>query len=230
MEYFHTARIKAARDCDCFIEQADIRHLSGSCTNTPAHLFWLKNNFCFQIYGQKIDNVNNPNEHGNYPHMIFYRVNKIENNPQQQQNIKIIRADKEKIDWIFNNHFLNDSLKYFHDKREDISGLTAVDKDDNILGFITSYAYELGSPLDGIQWLVPCIYVRPELRRQGIGGALINELKKAAKEANVTQLTCLNLKEDASEFWYKNNFDMCVMYISKTQDGKNPVSAALRIL
>jgi GNAT superfamily N-acetyltransferase len=209
-------------------EQTNVRHLLGSCINTPAHLFWFKHNFCFIIYGQKIDKPNNPHEHGNYPHWIFYRLNKKENgNYRQQKNYRIIRADKEQLNWIFNEHIHS---KFYHGKREDTFGLTAVDKDNNILGFITAYADGLGSPLEGIQWVIPYIYVRPDLRRQRIAFSLISEIIQSAKEANVTQLTCFNLNEEASEFWHNNNFDICVHYFSKTQEGKNPVSAALRIL
>ena len=211
-------------------EQANIRQLIGSCTNTPAHLFWLKHKFCFIMYGQKIDNANNPHEHGNYSHMIFYRLNKTEKEIPINQDYQIIKSDIEQLHWIFDEHILNDGLKFFHDKREDIFGLTAIDKDNNILGIITAYAYELGSPLSGVQWFLPYIYVKPGLRQQEIAYNLIKEMIKFAQEADVTQLTCLFLSDEASEFWYKNNFDMCINYIMKMQDGKNPVSAALRIL
>ena len=212
-------------------EQANVRHLIGSCTNTPAHMFWFKHNFCFFPYGPKIDNENNPNEHGNRPHMIFYRINKTEKeNLKKQENYQIIKADKKRLHWIFDKYILNVSPQFFQDKREDISGLIAVDKDENILGFITAFPYELGSPIDGIQWVIPCIFVHPEIRRQGIDYALIREIINAAKESDVKQLTCLFLNEEASEFWYNNNFDICIYYIMNSNDGKMPVSAALRIL
>ena len=214
-----------------YAEQANIQHLLGSCTNTPAHMFWLKHKFCFIIYGQKIDDVNRPQEHDNYSHMIFYRVNKTEKeNYIKQENYKIIKAEKEHLNWIFDEHILNDGLKFFHDKRDDIFGLAAVDKENNVMGIITSYAYELGSPLEGVQWMIPYIYVRPELRRQGIGGTLIKETIKIAQKENVTQLTCLFLDEEAIKFWSDNNFDMCNYYIMSGKDGKCPVSAALRVL
>jgi ribosomal protein S18 acetylase RimI-like enzyme len=203
-------------------KQMNVGHLLGSCTNMPARLFWLKHNFCYQNK-QKMDD-------GDYSHMIFYRVNKTEKKiSTKQENYQIAKADSKQLDWIFDEYIVKNSLKFFHDKRNDIIALAAVDEDKKILGFITAYAFGLGSPLEGTQWTIPYIFVRPELRKQGIACALITELAKYAKEADITQLACPSLNEEESEFWHANNFDILINYIAKTRDGKNPISAALRI-
>jgi len=152
-----------------FAKKANIRHLQGGCTNTPAHMFWLKHNFLFFKYGRKFDDKNILHEYGNYPHMITYRINKTEEKIIKQEYYLITKADKEQLNWIFNEYILFESVPFFHDKKESIFGLTAVDKDGNILGFITAFADELGSPLESIQWWIPYIFVQPELRHQGIG-------------------------------------------------------------
>ena len=209
--------------------EAGVRHLLGSCTNTPAHMFWFKHNFCFIMYGQKIDNPKAPLEHGNYPHMIVYRLNKTEKENRQPKEVQIVQANNEQLHWIFDEHILHEGLKFFRDKGEDISGLSAIDSNGNLLGIITAYAYELGAPLEGTQWMIPYIYVRPELRRQGIGRSLINALIKTAEEAGIAQLTCLFITEDASAFLYHNHFDVCNYYIMGDVDGRRPITAALRI-
>jgi ribosomal protein S18 acetylase RimI-like enzyme len=203
-------------------EQANIRHLQGSANPTlQASMFWFKHNFCFWKYGQKLDD-------GNYYHMIFYRINKTEKeNVTKQENCRIIKADKEQMNWIFDEYIINDSVPFFHDKRDDIFGFAAVDGDNNILGFITGYADEMYAPLDGRTWLIPCIFVKPELRRQGIGCALIKEMIKAAKEANINQLTCAVSNEEASKFWYNNNFG--IFFWKHVGSVNTATIAALRI-
>jgi GNAT superfamily N-acetyltransferase len=211
-------------------EQENVRHLIGSCTNTPAHLFWLRHGFCFQIYGQKIDDVNRPNEHGNVPHMIFYRVNKTAvNNTNENEKYKIVKADSEQLDNIFNDYIVKKSAPFFKDNKKNIIGFTAIDDDEKVIGFITACPYDMGTPIDGMQWLVPCISVNSEMRRKGIGSALLKQLIKSAQEENINQISLFSLGEDEITFLYNNNFDICVMYIAKTQDGKNPISAAKRI-
>ena len=212
-------------------EQENVRHLLGSCTNTPAHLFWLRHDFCFQIYGQKIDNVNRPDEHGNYSHMIFYRVSKTaKENLCDDINYKIIKAESEQLDYIFNEYIFEKAIPLFKDKKENIFGFTAVDDDGKVIGLITACPYDMGTPIDGMQWLVPYIFVNSEMRRKGIGSALLKRLIQSAKEENIKQISMFNLGEDEIGFLYNNNFDICVIYIAKTQDGKNPISAAKRII
>ena len=213
-------------------EKENVRHLLGSCTNTPAHLFWYCHGFCFQIYGQKIDDVNRSNEHGNFPHLIFYRVDKTaKENSCDKRNYKIVKAENEQLDYIFNEYIFKKAIPFFKDKdkKENIFGFTAVDDDEKVVGFITAYAYEMGTPIDGVQWLVPYIFVTPEMRRNGIGSALLKCLIQSAQEENINQISLFSLNdEDVIEFLYSNNFDICVNYIAKTQYGKNPISAALR--
>ena len=210
-------------------KQENVRHLQGSANPTlKANMFWFKNNFCFFRYGQKIDNTNNPEEYGNYSKMIFYRIDKIKKeNQKEQTGYRIIKADKEQANYIFDEYILNINPEYFKDKRNDIFTFSAIDKDENIAGFIMAYADEMYAPLEGNQWLIPYIFVSPELRRQGIGSALVREIIKSAKEANITQLTAVRV-QDATEFWYNNNFDM--FYWSAVGKVNTAVVAGLRLL
>jgi len=75
--------------------QENIKHLIGSCTNTPAHLFWLKHGFCFQRYGQKMEN-------GNIPHLIFYRLDKSQNTfVKSAKKFRIVKAEQSQLDKFF---------------------------------------------------------------------------------------------------------------------------------
>jgi GNAT superfamily N-acetyltransferase len=213
-----------------YAKKERVLQLLGSCTNTPAQMFWDKNMFCSIIYGQKIDNTEKPEEHGNYPHMIFYRLNNtIKKNYQNHVKYDIIEAKKEHLDWVFDDHITNDGLKFFHDKKDDINGFAAIDNGKNLIGIATIFPYKMGSPLEGLQWMIPYIYVHPDLRRQGIARALINDIIIAAKKENIKQLTCLYLNNNnIIRFLSSLNFAMCSYYVMR-KDGKYPISAALRI-
>ena len=215
-------------------EQAGVCHLSGGAEATRhASMFWYKNNFSLKKFGKIFDDVNEPDTYGNFQRIMFYRINKTPKVNILKKIYRVMKADKEQLDWIYHEHIIKISpghAEYYKDKKDEFFGLAAADKTGDILGFIAAYADELGSPLDGTEWVIPYVFVRPDLRRQGIGSVLISEMAKAAEEAEITQLLFIGISEEAGEFWYKNNFDMCINYIMKMQDGKNPVSAALRIL
>ena len=140
--------------------------------------------------------------------MIFYRIDRTKQECyKEHDDYRIIKANKEQANSIFDEYILNLNPDYFKDKRENIFALTALDRNENIAGFIVAYLDEMYAPLDGTQWIIPYIFVYPELRRQGIASALVREIIKYAKESNVTQLIAVRA-QDATEFWYNNNFDM----------------------
>jgi len=201
--------------------EEDVLHLQGSCTNTPAHLFWQSQGFCAQRYGS-------PQEDGTSAHMIFYRIDKTEKATQREQTgYRIVAADKAQLHRIFDKYMLNNGVPFFQDKRDDIFGFLAIDENENTVGFIAACPDELGAPLTGTRWLIPYIFVDAELRRQGIASALLSELLKSAKQASASQLDAMRLNDEATLFFYENNFDICVWYIM-SGDAK-PISAALRI-
>ena len=203
-------------------EQSNIRHLQGSASPTlQASMFWFNHNFCVSKYGQKSDD-------GNYPHMIFYRIDRnVKENQKDQNGCHIIKADKEQINYIFDEYIVNINPEYFKDKRDDIFGYAAVDENKKMIGFITSWADDLGLPLSGVQWWTR-IFVFPEMRRRGIGSVLLKEMIKFTKESNVTQLLCAYQNDEASGFWYNNNFDM--FYWSAVGVNNTLITAGLRIL
>ena len=82
------------------------------------------------------------------------------------------------------------------------------------------------APLDEKQWWIPYVYVPPEFRRKGVGGALLRELVKLAAEAEITQLTAVNTG-GTEEFLYDNDFDVMIWHIAS--DEIKPVTAARRI-
>jgi len=201
--------------------EENILRIQGSCTNTPAHLFWQSQGFCAQRYGS-------PQEDGTSAHMIFYRIDKTKREPQKEQNgYRIIEATKAQLHRIFDEYILDNGVPFFQDKRDDIFGFIAVDADENILGFITACPDELGAPLTGTRWLIQYVFVNAGLRRQGIASALLGELRKSAQQANIAQLDAIRLNDEAALFFHANNFDICVWYIM-SGDVK-PVSAALRM-
>jgi len=201
-------------------KEEGILHIQGSCANTPAHLFWRKHGFCAQRYG-------NPQEDGTCAHMVFYRLDKKDQVRRKEQYYRVAEAAKAHLYGFFDEYIKNSVIPFFQDKRDDIFGFTAVDENENIVGFITACPDELGAPLDGTRWLIPYIFVNAELRRQGIASALLDELLKSAKQANASQLDAIRLNDEAALFFYESNFDLCVWYIM-SGDVK-PVSAALRI-
>ena len=199
----------------------NIKHLIGSCTNTPAHLFWLKHNFCFRVYGQKMEN-------GNVPHLIFYRLDEAKNKLiKASKNFRIVKTVQSQLDNFFDERISEKYKGIVNENRDKIFGLTAVDNDENFIGFITAFPREIGEPIDEMQWLVPYIFVEEEHRRNGIGSALLNEILVKAKEENIIQLESFWLDENAINFAYSNNFSLCTGYIF-SGDVK-PISAALRI-
>ena len=165
--------------------------------------------------------------------MFFSRLDKPKKEEmREQKNCRIIKADKERLDWIFNEYILKTDpqiVRLCQDKKDKIFALTAMDKNENIMGFITAYADEMYAPLDGIQWWIPCIFVYPELRRQGIGSVLVREMIKNASEMHITQLTCSRSNEDETEFWYNNNFDI-YFWGANPDTGRRSVSAGFRIM
>ena len=195
-------------------KEESVLHIQGSCTNTPAHMFWYKHGFCAQRYGSE------------NAHMIFYRLDKTEEDPKRKQSYRIVAAEKAQLHRIFDEYIVNSGVPFFRDKRDDIFGFLAIDENENILGFITACPDELGVPLTGTRWLIPHIFVNAELRRQGIASALLGELIKSARQANIAQLDAMRLNDEAVLFFQANNFDICVWYIM-SGDAK-PISAADR--
>ena len=178
-------------------EQTGIHHLEAVAQSTvEASMFWLKQNFSFRKCGK-------PSDDGNYQHIIFHRINKTEKTTPKHN---IVKADKSQVNLIIDEHLAD--VEFYKNKRDEMFALIAVDKDEQIIGFIAAYKDELGVPLTGTVWEVPYVYVRPELRRQRIGSALINEMAAVAESEKVKQLLFILISEDDSEFWENNNLDM----------------------
>ena len=214
-------------------EQQSIQYLFGSAEATEhATMFWYKNNFSMQKYTQQCGDKNKPDEYGNWAHMIFRRLNKCaEIHKSKQKQHRIIRANSEHLDWIYNEHVKNESTpkyEYYQANKSDFFGFVAVDEDGKISGIITALADEWGCPLIGKAWAVSYVFVRPDLRRQGIGSALINEIVNAAKQANVEQVLFVAMYEQVAEFLDANDLDL--FFWRHLSESNSFISAGLRIL
>ena len=208
---------------------ANIQHILGSCIGTTAHMFWDKHCFCFIKYVQKIDNVNNPDEHGNYPHMIIYRVNEAANTDTKiRMNYNIQKIDNAEQEQAIKDCVPEEKRVFFQGGRETVFGFAAVDGAGKMLGFIVAYTGEIGVPLAGNEWVVPYIFVDSDFRRQGIGSALLRELTKAARATEIAQLLFIGINESESSFWYNNNLNM--FRWKHLADINTTITAGLRII
>jgi Predicted P-loop ATPase fused to an acetyltransferase len=214
-------------------ESAGIHYLWGMAEPTKhASMFWYKNNFSMQKCGAKCDDENDAEKHGNYQHIMFYRTDKEKRDITiKQKPYRIDRADTAQLDWIYNEYVRNDSpqrAEFYEANKTDFFGYIAVDENGETAGIITALADELGSPLVGTVWAVSYIFVRPNLRRQGIGSALINEIARAARGVKIEQVLFLAIDEQASAFLYANNLD--IFFWKHLSDQNRIISAGLRIV
>ena len=213
-------------------ERANIHYLWGMAEATQhASMFWFNNNFSLQKCGKKCDDKNKIEEYGNHQHIMFCRINKKPRvSTFKQKTYRIIKSDREQLDWVYNEQVINESperAEFYKANRDNFFGFTAIDESEKIVGIITVLADECGSPLIGTEWVVPYIFVYPNLRRQGIGSALIDKIISAAKEAKIEQVLFLAIYEETAEFWNANNLDM---FFWKHLSAQNEIiSAGLRI-
>jgi GNAT superfamily N-acetyltransferase len=191
--------------------RAGARQLSGSANATlKACAFWYKHGFCLLRYGRKNDDAEKPEWYGNYSHMIFRRVDDDNAGEQKKRGFRIIRADKARMDTIFDEYILGINEQFYRDKRNEVFGFIAVDEDENEVGFIAGRADERYAPFEGTEWWIPYIFVRPEHRRRGVGAALLRAMENAADEANIPQLLGATETEAESSalFWRANGFSV----------------------
>ena len=196
-------------------EESGVGNFVGSCTNTPAHKFWDKHEFCFLTYGQRIDNIDNPEEHGNFPHLFFYRIKKPLCDKIAAEHV-VTQVTQNEFDILFEKHIMVEKYEYFHDKKDDIICLSINGN------YVFGYEYDMGTPFAGKQLII--LHSVNKLSESSVKNIIM-----FAKEKGYKQLTCRNLDDDAVEFWRKNNFNICVHYISYLNDGNHPVSAAIRL-
>ena len=190
-------------------EESGVGNFVGSCTNTPAHKFWDKHEFCFLTYNQRIDNIDNTEEHGNFPHLLFCRIKKTSCD-KIDSKYAISQVTQNEFDILFEKY------KYFHDKKDDFICLSIAGN------YVFAYEYDMGTPLAGKQLtILHSVNLLSELS--------VKNIITFAKEKGYKQLTCRNLDNAAVKFWYENDFNICVHYISYLENGNHPISAAIRL-
>jgi|GEM_PF-2379767 Acetyltransferases len=198
-------------------EESGVGNFVGSCTNTPAHKFWDKHEFCFLTYNKRIDNIDNPEEHGNFPHLFFYRIKRSACN-KTDEKYAITQVTQNEFDTLFKKHIIVEKYEYFHNKKDDFICLSI----DEPLNYVFAYEYDMGTPLVGKQ-LIILHSVNP------LSESSVKNIIMFAKEKGYKQLSCGNLDDESVKFWRENNFNICVRYISYLENGNHPVSAAIRL-
>jgi GNAT superfamily N-acetyltransferase len=189
--------------------QAGVRHIVGSANPTErACGFWLSHGFCFYKYGKRHEDASAPLSYGNYSHMIFYRVDRRAREMLQPEGFRVIEVGRERLNRVMDECGFDAAAQILGYDMSAIFGLVAVDGNDNAVGVIAGYAEEMYAPLVGFQWCVPYMFVRPEVRRRGIGSALVRGMMRRAEDAGAAQLLCANPNEEYAGFWNANCFDM----------------------
>ncbi len=207
--------------------EQEIRNFQGSANPTKeAHAFWAKNKFTFFQYGRQHNDPSREEECGNYSHIIFKQVSKIDfyslNRKTGRYNFNM--ADREQIDDIFFSYIEKECVKFYHDKKDQIKGIIASNADGEELGFITWLEMPLMPPLIGKQWYIPYVYVKPESRGNGLARELTAEVMTRAIENSITQLLMVHTNEDIMPYWYKLGFDIFIYrYLFRNPSGKFPV-------
>jgi len=212
-------------------EQSGIQYLMASAEPTRhSCLFWWNNNFSMQRYAQQKDE-SKLEEFGNWAHMAFYRIsNKLQSCTLKQNTFRIEKASREQLDWIHRYHISSENqpkAEYYHANRNDFFGFVAVDENEKIAGIIAVHRDELAPPLTGTVWATTYIYVHPNSRRQGVGSALISEVKLAAEQGKVEQILFLAMYEKSAKFLSANNLD--IFFWKHISDQNEVISAGWRI-
>jgi len=115
-------------------------------------------------------------------------------------NYQVARADKKQTDIVFGKLY-KDELK-----RENAVVFVALDDKRNIIGYSVINEKKAPPPLRGTDWFVWNIYTRPELRRQGVASALLQEIMRQAKKENVLHIQGSCTNTPAHMFWHKYQF------------------------
>jgi Acetyltransferases len=146
----------------------------------------------------------------------------MENSLSNQLNYKVVKASTEQtesiIDTVWNNPEIKQRIK---DKCKII--FIAVDENENILGRLIIEEKQIPPPLSGTDWWLYNLYVHRDFRRMGIASALIKEVIKYAKQANIIHLQGVaNPTLQAHMFYNKHNFSF-LRYSKKNEDVNSPL-------
>jgi len=211
-------------------EQVGVQYLMGAAEPTKhSCLFWWSNNFSMQRYAGQRENESKLYEFGNFPHMVFCRVNKETRNRDKFH--RIIKATKVQLEQFFNDYIKSEDprkFEYYQANKDDFFGFVSFDEHGEVSGIIAIIEEKLAPPLDGRAWMTTCVYVRPDLRRQGIGSALVSGLLKAAKKAKIQQVLFIGMYEESTEFLHANNLD--IFFWNQLSEQNKIITAGMRVI
>ncbi len=214
-----------------------IVHFQGSANPTKeAHGFWSKNGFVFLKFGSAHRDASKPKEYGNHSHMIFRRVDPIDPvTMRDRQKTKtdipcgVTAASREQIDQIFETYIANACTSYVYGKREDAEILLAQDEKGEILAFLMYFDEALASPLIGKSRVWGYVYVKKEMRGQGLAKSLVRELLKRSEES-IDQIIGVHPDETMIPLFVKWGFDVFITrYLMSFPNGKYSVGIGKRI-
>jgi len=108
---------------------------------------------------------------------------------------------REELSW-----WIADARRALHRERVPVAFLT-LGADDTVLGGVSLHPFDLEERRDRSPWIVGMI-VRPELRGQGIGQALIAALETWAKQAGIGRLwVCTESANRAVAFYRRCGYE-----------------------
>lgn len=219
--------------------RAGALYLFGSANPTAAACrFWYGRGFTLNAYGKKREDEGRPDEYGNFSHMFCYRLTSRSLGREGKSfasdfGYRIVAADgaalAPALDGFMSCPGVSDGAKeFFRVRRDSIFGLAAINGAGEPVGYIAACRDEMGAPLEDTKLWLPFIFVRPELRRHGIGRALAEGMVMRAREKGAAQLTAFRHDEEETGFWYGVGFDVFFWGVN-FDNGRRSVTASLRV-
>lgn len=198
--------------------ETNVESFFGSCTNTPAHMFWDKHKFCFLKY------TSVPQEDGNFPHLLFYRVKYVKNENEVVKN-EIIPVVQEEFNVLFEKHIMVKENEWFRNKKDDFICFALPSEKAEQENYIFAYNDDMGSPLNGKQMVISRITSNFSVVEKSL-----KSIVAFAKEKGYKQISRRYFDLEEVEFWHKNGFSICVHYnASLSENGSYHISASLRL-
>lgn len=218
LELRHRAEEKGARDMGGFANPTE-----------ASTMFWDSLGFCFSKTGKpKVADEWNESGFGNYSHIMFSNVNEC---VYEEKSIsipaRIGRAKREDLVYICEKYLIPSNEKYYSQHKDELFGFAAFNNDNRIVGYVMMRYEMMFPPLDGIM-IQGTVYVEPEMRRNGIGSALVCEAVKTAKEKGVKQIL-FGGKDDFLPFWKSLGLQWHRWGRSTDEPEKYAVLAGLRL-
>ncbi len=214
----------------CRAEENGACDMGGFANPTEAStMFWNSLGFCFSKTGKpKAADEWNENGFGNYSHIMFSNVG-IYMYEQKNKSIpvRIEHARREDLEYICEKYLIPYNEKYYSQHMDELFGFAAFDTDNRIAGFVMMRYEMMLPPLEGIM-IMGTVYVNPEMRRKGIGSALVYESVMTAKEKGVKQIL-FGGKDDLLPFWKSLGLQWHRWGRSKDEPDKYAVLAGLRL-